>query len=74
MRVQAINGFIDKTFNESRLAGQVFECTLDRALELEKIGLVELLDKRPPKQPTAKKKSKSDTSYHTKEKEPETGK
>lgn len=57
MKVETINGFFDKEANEPRLAGNVFDCSEERAKELSDKGFVEMLEKTENK-PSGSKKAK----------------
>ena len=56
MKVETLSGFFDLKADEERLAGKIFECEEERALELEKKGFVRLLEAKTKK--AASKKSK----------------
>ena len=56
MKVETLSGFFDLKADVERLAGKIFECEEERALELEKKGFVRLLEAKTKK--VASKKSK----------------
>lgn len=57
MKVETIRGFFDKEANEPRFAGNVFDCSEERAKKLSKKGFVEMLEK-PANKPSGSKKAK----------------
>lgn len=44
MKVKVLNNFTDKETGKFRLEGIEFECSLERAKELAKLGYVEMLE------------------------------
>ena len=58
MKVKTLKNFGDKETGKFRLEGIEFECSLERAKELAKLGYVEMLETIPEEKPVKKEISK----------------